>query len=319
MPDSGIILVTGATGFVGSALLDALDVHGASVRPVSRRSIAELNASSISAINASTDWSNVLEGCSKVVHLAARMHVMQDTAADPLAAFREVNVDGTLNLARQAAAAGVKRFVFMSSIKVNGEQTSIGHPFTPNDAPDPSDPYGISKCEGEEGLRRIAQQTGMEVVIIRPVLVYGPGVKGNFLSMMRWLQKGIPLPLGAIENARSLVTLDNLVDLIVTCLHHPAAGNQTFLVSDGEDLSTPELLKRTAAAMGIRPRLIPVPVSVIQAAAALLGKRDVAQRLCGSLQVDISKTRDLLGWSPPVTVAEALESTADDFLRKQHG
>jgi nucleoside-diphosphate-sugar epimerase len=319
MPDGDIVLVTGATGFVGSALLAALDMHGKTVRLVSRRAVGARDASFVSVIDASTNWSKVLESCDAVVHLAARTPGMQGTVENPIHAFREVNVEGTLNLARQAATAGVKRFVFMSSIKVNGEQTQIGHPFTPGDTPDPSDPYGISKCEGEEGLRQIADQTGMEVVIIRPVLVYGPGVKGNFLSMMRWLLKGVPLPLGAIHNARSLVALENLVDLIVTCIDHPAAANQTFLVSDGEDLSTPELLKRTAAAMGIRPRLIPVPESIIQTGAALLGKRDVSRRLCGSLQVDISKTRDLLGWNPPVTVDWALRKTADDFLRKQHG
>lgn len=320
MPDGAIILETGASGFVGSALSATLDMRGKTARLITRRAGGERDAPLVSAINASTNWSSILEGCSAVVHLAARMPGMhQGKEENTLLAFREVNVEGTLNLARQAAKAGVKRFVFLSSIKVNGEQTSIGQPFASSDTPNPSDPYGVSKWEGEEGLRRIAEETGLQVVIIRPVLVYGPGVKGNFLSMMRWLQKGIPLPLGAIHNARSLVALDNLVDLIVTCIDHPAAANQTFLVSDGEDLSTPELLQRTAAAMGVRPRLVPVPVSILQAGAALLGKRDVSRRLCGSLQVDICKTRDLLGWNPPVTVDQALRKTADDFLRKQHG
>jgi len=231
---------------------------------------------------------------------------MQDGFADPLAAYRETNVAGTLNLARQAAAMGIKRFVFLSSIKVNGEQTQIGRPFTPNDIPNPTDPYGISKAEAEEGLRQIADQTGMEVVIIRPVLVYGPGVKGNFLSMMRWLNKGIPLPLGAINNARSLVSLDNLVDLIVTCLNHPAAANQTFLVSDGEDVSTTTLLRKTAAAMGKSARLVPVPAHLLELGSAVLGKQEMAQRLCGSLQVEIEKTRRLLGWQPPLTLDEGL-------------
>ncbi len=207
-----------------------------------------------------------------------------------------------------------QRFVFISTIKVNGEGTPLGQPYTADDVPAPVDPYGVSKHEAELGLMRLAEETGMEVVIIRPVLVYGPGVKANFLSMMRWLHKGIPLPLGAIHNQRSLVALDNLVDLIVTCLHHPAAANQTFLVSDGEDLSTTALLRRTAAALGRPARLIPVPVRVLRTAAHLLGKADFAQRLYGSLQVDISKTRELLGWSPPVSVDDALHKTARHFL-----
>lgn len=318
-----MIIITGATGFVGSSLVTRLALEKFVVRAVVRsenyRAPDGVGMARVDGLGPDTDWLAALNGASVVVHAAARVHVMTEKVKDPLSEFRYANVAGTLNLARQAARAGVRRFVFLSSIKVNGEQTSSGQRFTPSDTPKPSDPYGISKCEAEEGLRRLAEQTGMDVVIIRPVLVYGPGVKGNFLSMMRWLHKGIPLPLGAIHNARSLVALDNLVDLIVTCLGHPAAANQTFLVSDGEDISTTELLKRTASAMGIKARLIPVPPSIIQAGAALLGKRDVAQRLCGLLQVDISKTRELLGWTPPVSVDEALRKTAEDFLRKQRG
>jgi UDP-glucose 4-epimerase len=235
---------------------------------------------------------------------------MQEATADPLEEFRRVNVQGTLNLARQAAAAGVRRFVFVSSIKVNGEATQLGRPFTADDAPAPLDSYGVSKMEAEQGLREIALQTGMEVVIIRPSLVYGPSVKANFAAMMRWLKRGVPLPLGAIHNQRSLVSLDNLVGLIVTCLTHPAAANQTFLVSDGEDASTTELLRRMGQAMGHPARLIPVPTSWLKLAAAMVGKRDVAQRLCGSLQVDISKTRELLGWAPPVSLDEGLRRAA---------
>lgn len=311
------ILVTGAAGLVGFALLDTLRSKQFLTRGIVRR--ASTNDSDIvvvKEINGSTDWRLALQGIDAIIHLAARVHVMIDSAADPLAAFRSINVAGTLALAQQAADTGVKRFVFLSSIKVNGEQTPIGHPFTPNDAPNPVDPYGISKCEAEEGLRRISEQTGMEVVIIRPVLVYGPGVKGNFLSMMSWVQKGIPLPLGAIHNARSLVALDNLVDLIVTCLYHPAAANQTFLVSDGEDVSTTDLLKRTAAALGVKARLLPVPARVLMAGARLLGKRTAAQRLLGSLQVDINKARELLGWQPPVSVDESLRKTAQAFLSR---
>jgi UDP-glucose 4-epimerase len=251
-----------------------------------------------------------IETVDAVVHLAARVHVMQETTADPLAEFRRVNVQGTMNLARQAASAGVRRFVFVSSIKVNGEATQLGRPFMADDAPAPLDAYGVSKMEAEQGLREIASQTGMEVVIIRPPLVYGPGVKANFAAMMRWLKRGVPLPLGAIYNQRSLVALDNLVDLIVTCLTHPAAANQTFMVSDGEDVSTTELLRRMGQAMGHPARLLPVPASWLKVAAGLVGKGDVAQRLCGSLQVDISKTRELLGWVPPVSLDEGLRRAA---------
>jgi UDP-glucose 4-epimerase len=235
---------------------------------------------------------------------------MQETTADPLTEFRRVNVQGTLNLARQAAAAGVRRFVFVRSIKVNGESTQPGAPFKADDAPAPLDAYGVSKMEAEQGLRELAGQTGIEVIIIRPPLVYGPGVKANFAAMMHWLKRGVPLPLGAIHNQRSLVALDNLVALLMTCLTHPAAANQTFMVSDGEDVSTTELLLRMGQAMGKPARLLPVPASWLKLAAALIGKPDVAQRLCGSLQVDISKTRELLGWVPPVSLDEGLRRAA---------
>lgn len=253
-----------------------------------------------------TQWNSALRDVNTVIHLAARVHVMCDNAADPLAEFRRVNVAGTLNLARQAVAAGTKRFIFISTIKVNGEETTLGRPFTSSDLPDPQDAYGISKHEAEECLRQLAEETGLEVVIIRPPLVYGPGVKGNFHSMMRWINKGVPLPLGAIHNQRSLIALDTLVDFIITCIDHPAAANQTFLVADGEDLSTTDLLRRVGQAMGKPARLIPVPMSVLKIGARLLGKQSMAQRLCGNLQVDISKAREVLGWSPPVSVDEGL-------------
>jgi nucleoside-diphosphate-sugar epimerase len=236
---------------------------------------------------------------------------MQDNATNGLKAYREVNVSGTLNLARQAAHAGVDRFVFVSSIKVNGEATQPGHPYTADDVPLPLDPYGVSKLEAEQGLRDIEEQTGMEVVIVRPPLVYGPGVKANFATMMCWLARGFPLPLGAIRNARSMVALDNLVDLLVTCLNHPAAAGQTFLVSDGEDVSTTELLRRTANAMGKKALLLPVPALVFKWGAVILGKYDVAQRLTGSLQVDITKTRRLLGWNPPLTLDQGLKKAVE--------
>ena len=258
-------------------------------------------------IDEATDWTATLQGKEVVLHAAARAHIMNDTAADPLTEFRKVNVVGTLNLARQAAEAGVKRFIFISSIKVNGEQTALGMPFTGEDAPAPEDPYGVSKLEAEQGLQQLARETGMELVIIRPPLVYGPGVKGNFASMIKLVEKGLPLPLGAIHNQRSLVGLDNLVDLIITCIDHPSAANQVFLAGDGEDLSTSDLLRGVSKAMGKPSRLIPVPAGVLQFGATLLGKNAVARRLLGSLQVDISNTREVLGWTPPLSVDEGLQ------------
>jgi UDP-glucose 4-epimerase len=259
-----------------------------------------------------TEWQGVLAGTEVLVHAAARVHVMADTATDPLAEFRRVNVLDTLHLAREATAAGVKRFVFVSSVKVNGEATFSGQPFTADDIPEPLDSYGISKMEAEQGLRQIAAETGMEVIVIRPPLVYGPGVKANFAALMRAVQRGWPLPLGAIHNQRSLVALDNLVDFIITCIDHPQAANQTFLVSDGQDLSTAELVRGMAQAAGVPARLLPVPVWALQAGAALLGKGDAVQRLCGNLQVDISKARRLLGWVPPVSVEEGLRRAMGD-------
>lgn len=315
-----MILVTGANGFVGRPLCAALAHSGQAVVAATRHALPDrapnITNCQISTLTVDTDWQHGLQGCDAVVHLAARVHVMTDTATDPLAEFRRVNVDGTLNLARQAAAADVRRFVFISSIKVNGESTRLGQFFTANDVPGPQDPYSISKHEAEQGLRKLAAETGMEVVIIRPPLVYGPGVRANFRSMMRWLKWGVPLPLGAIHNKRSLVALDNLVDLIITCLDHPAAANQTFLAADGEDLSTTELLRRMGVTLGSPARLIPVPTSLLEAGAALLGRRDMAQRLCGSLQVDISKARELLGWNPPISVDEALRRTAQGLNEK---
>jgi nucleoside-diphosphate-sugar epimerase len=310
------VLITGANGFVGSALCIQASAHNFLVKGAVRSAQslpADTEAVLIDTIDGSTDWSDALRSINVVVHLAARVHVMNDRSADPLNEFRKVNVDGTLNLAKQAVQAGVQRFVFISSIKVNGESTPLGQPFRADDEPMPMDAYGISKREAEDALRQLARDTGMEVVIIRPPLVYGAGVKANFLSMMRWLDKGIPLPLGAIHNQRSLVALDNLVDLIITCITHPAAANQTFLVSDGEDLSTSGLLRRMASALGKSARLLPIPAWLLQFGATLLGKHAVAQRLCGSLQLDISKTRQLLNWTPSISVIEALRKTAQSY------
>lgn len=262
-------------------------------------------------IDETTDWSHALNGCNSVMHLAARVHVMDDPSTDPLASFRQTNTGGTLNLASQAATAGVRRFVFVSSIKVNGESTETGHPFTAADTPVPQDPYGISKMEAEQGLREIAKQTGMEVVIVRPPLVYGPGVKANFASLMRAVQRGVPLPLASVtHNRRSFVALDNLIDLLITCIDHPAAANQTFLVSDGEDLSTTDLLRRLGHAMDKPARLFPFPPSLLQLGANLLGKGDMAQRLLGNLQVDISHTCNTLNWTPPISVDDGLRRAA---------
>jgi UDP-glucose 4-epimerase len=309
------VLVTGASGFIGRAVCAGLERKRYAVTGAIReRGVVGVSPSvdyvRIAHLDQSADWSSALKGVDSVAHCAARVHVMADTAADPLAEFRRVNVQGTLTLARQAAAAGVRRFVFISSIKVNGEKTQLSQPFRADDAPAPLDPYGVSKMEAERGLHDIARQSGMEIVIIRPPLVYGPGVKANFAAMMRWLKRGVPLPLGAINNQRSLVALGNLVDLIMVCLTHPAAANQTFLVSDGQDVSTTELLRRMGYAMGCPARLVSVPEGWLKLAATVVGKPDLAQRLCGSLQVDIEKTRRLLGWVPPLSLDEGLRRAA---------
>ena len=306
------LLITGATGFVGKAVCEQAVHDGLFVRGALRIRVevpSSIEPFVVSEINVATDWGSALRDVNVIVHLAARVHVMHDTATDSLRAFRSVNVDGTLNLARQAAAVGVKRMVFISSVKVNGESTWPGRAFTEVDAPNPQDAYGQSKLEAEQGLRQLSANTGMEVVIIRPPLVYGPGVKANFAALMRVVQRGWPLPLGAVHNQRSLVALDNLVDFIVTCITHPQAANQTFLVSDGQDLSTTELVRGMAQAAGLPALLLPIPVWALQAGASLLGKGDVVKRLCGNLQVDISKARNLLGWVPPVSVDEGLKRT----------
>lgn len=300
------ILLTGANGFVGAALLSVLRNQGHDVTPCVRHEGALVGAVAVGDINASTDWSTALADCDVVIHLAARVHVMRDKATDPLAAYRATNVEGTQALARQAAVAGVKRFIFLSSVKVLGELTLPRRPFAATDVPAPQDAYGASKLEAEVALREIATQTGMELVIIRPPLVYGPGVKANFLALMQAVGRGVPMPLAALDNRRSLLALDNLVDLIAVCARHPAAAGQTLLVSDGEDLSTPELIRRLGRAMGRTARLFWVPVWLLWLAATLLGKRDVMLRLAGNMQIDIAATRERLDWTPPISIDEGL-------------
>jgi len=266
-------------------------------------------------LNPAADWQEALAGADVVIHAAARAHVLRESADSPIEVYREINVRGTLRLAEQAAASGVRRFLFISSIGVNGNRSDA--PFTERDNPAPLEPYAISKLEAEIELRELADKSGMELTVIRPPLVYGPGAPGNFDRLIRAVWRGIPLPLGAISNRRTLVGLDNLVDLIVTGVEHPAAANEVFLAGDGEDLSTTDLIRRMADALGVPARLIPVPSWTLESAAALLGKRAVAQRLCGNLQVDISKARQLLGWTPPVSVDEGLQRTAAHFLERQ--
>lgn len=308
------ILVTGASGFVGTALcveLERLSIAcTAAVRKASNP--AQL---AVGELSTTTDWSQALAGCDAVIHLAARVHVMNDTSDDPLAAFRAVNVAASVHLARQAAQHGVKRFVFVSSVKVNGEATGT-RSFTAFDAGAPQDPYGQSKLEAELALKEVALATGLELVIVRPPLVYGPGVRANFMRLMQLAKIGLPLPLGAIHNQRSMVALDNLVDLLILCCRHPAAPGQTFMVSDDHDVSIGELLRMLASGMGKRIWLIPVPAGLIQRCAALLGKKAVADRLLGSLQVDIAHTKATLGWKPVLDIQESINKTVAYFLKQ---
>lgn len=309
------ILVTGGDGFVGKTLLKELINRDFPVRFSSRqdkKSFLDAEYINIADINEQTNWLKALEKINVVIHLAARVHIMHDNAIDSLAEFRKVNVDGTLRFASQAASAGVKRFIFISSVKVNGEKTLNGIPFKESDIPNPQDAYGISKFEAEQGLLEIAQQTGMEVVIIRPPLIYGPGVKANFASLANIVKHSLPLPLGAIHNKRSFIYVGNLVDCIVKCVEHPAAANQLFLVSDGQDLSTTELLKACGKALNKKVWLIPLPQLLIERMAALLGKKNIAQRLCGNLQVDISRARQLMDWTPPISVTDGLKATFEN-------
>ncbi len=301
------VMVSGASGFVGRALCVHLRQRGHVVVPAVRRSASFPKEVVVGEINATTDWTTVLADCEAVVHLAARVHIMHDTASDPLALYRATNTDATLNLARQAAHAGVRRFVFISSIKVNGEGRD--EPYREIDVPAPEDAYAVSKWEAEQGLQRIAAETGLEVVILRPPLVYGLGVKANFRRLIDTVARGWPLPLGAIRNRRSLLYLGNFVDAIRVCVEHPAAAGQTFLLDDGAPVSTPDLIRAVAQAMGRRAHLLPVPVGMLEFAGALLGKRTAVARLTGSLCVDSSAIRSRLGWTPPFSMAAGLAAT----------
>ncbi|PDT10571.1 SDR family oxidoreductase [Rhizobium sp. M1] len=302
-------LVTGAAGFVGSPLVERLHAEKICDLVVTTRSAISAFPDDVRHfpidITDRTDWAAALAGVDVIIHLAARVHIMNDRAADPLAEFRRTNTAATLNLAEQAARAGVKRFVFVSTIKVNGEEND--RPFRHDDTPQPIDPYGISKLESEIGLREIAARTGMEIVIIRPPLVYGPGARGNFALLVGLVRKRIPLPFASLKNRRTLVAVQNLVDLIITCAAHPAAGGEIFLAGDGEDLSTPELIRGIAAGLGVKPMLVPFPSALLHMAAKAVGKEAVYQRLCGSLQVDISQARKVLGWTPVVTPRQGLK------------
>ena len=316
-PIGGIstVLVTGASGFIGRALTARLLVSGRFAVRASVRRPSSLLPDGIEQVvtgdlGPDTNWQAALSGADTVVHLAARAHVLRENTSDPLAEFRMVNVEATRNLARQACAGTVRRFVFVSSIGVNGNSTT-GAPFSERDAPLPQEAYAVSKREAEQAVRALPDGSGMETVVIRPPLVYGPGAPGNFRRLCRLVQRAPLLPFGAVHNRRSLIALDNLVDFIVTCMEHPSAANETFLVSDGEDLSTAELVRRLARAMGRPSRLIPIPPAVLMAGATLFGRREMAQRLVGSLQVDISKARRILGWVPPVSIDEGLRRAAE--------
>lgn len=308
------MLITGATGFVGQVLCAQALQHGLAVRGALRK-LVELPGSIelvvVGEINGATDWSIALRDVDVVIHLAARVHVMQEKAENPLEAFRNVNVAGTERLARSAAVNGVKRLVFVSSIKVNGEATVAGDRYTELDAPSPQDPYGVSKWEAEQALHRVAKETGLEVVIVRPPLVYGAGVKGNFAQMLKVLAKGIPLPLASVSNLRSLVYLGNFVDALLICATHPAAAGQTYLISDGEDVSTPDMLRQLGDAMGHPARLLSCPPVLLKLAGRLVDRSDQVERLLGSLKVDSSKIRRELGWQPSYTLQQGLQATAE--------
>ena len=304
------VLVTGANGFVGRVLCAQLAASGFKVRKAVRTpDSGSPDTVAVGDIGERSDWRAALTGVSHVVHLAARTHVLRETAADPIAEYRKINVQGTERLARSVAELGIRRLLFLSSVKVNGERTEK-RPYAENDVPRPEDAYGASKWEAEQALARVAAETGLEVVVLRPPLIYGPGVKGNFLRLMNFVARGLPLPLGAIANRRSLIYAGNLADAIVKALAAREAAGKTYLLNDGEDVSTPALVRLLARSLGVKSRLIPVPLAVLGLAATLAGKREELARLAGSLQVDSARIRRELGWQPPFTLAQGLEQTA---------
>ncbi len=310
------VAVTGATGFVGKRLCKNLQNENHDVTRIVRNiepGYVSTKCNVIEEINGHTNWTEIVAGHGCVIHLAARVFVMTESSVDLRSEYRRTNVDGTLNLAKQAAAAGVKRFIYISSIKVNGELT-YGDPFCPEDEPLPVDLYGQSKLEAEKGLKKIADETGLEVVIIRPPLVYGPGVKANFRKLLEWVYKGVPLPFGGVKNKRSFIYLDNLTDFIIKCISHPAAAGELFIVSDGLDLSTPDLIRKIGSFMNRSARLLPLAVSLLKLSGRALGRTSELNRICGSLQVDISKAERLIGWHPPVSMDMGLENTVSWFL-----
>jgi len=311
------VLVTGASGFVGKRLCEYLEDKGFDVaRAVRHAERTAKGTCSVGSVGPDTNWNEALTGVDVIVHLAARVHVMEDDAADPLAEYRRVNVDGTKKLAMVAVKAGVRRFIYVSTIKVNGEAT-FGKAYSASDTPHPVDDYARSKLEAEDCLWRIAAETGLEVVIVRPPLVYGPGVRANFLRLFKWVGRGIPFPFLRVANSRSLVALDNLVDLLTVCVTHPQAAGKVLLVSDDEDVSTTELIRRISIHMGKQARMIAVPVSILRGVARLFGKQAVIERLTGSLQVDISDTKEALNWNPPVTLDEVLRETVTWYQAQQ--
>jgi len=310
------VLVTGANGFVGRAVCRQLLSEVWTVAGAVRRQVAleaGTEARHIGEIGPYTQWDEALTGIEAVVHLAARVHVMQDKASNPLAAFRQVNTAGTLRLAEAAAQVGVKHFVFMSSIKVNGEATVPGKPFRPDDPVSPNDPYGRSKQEAEQGLYELSARTGMAVTILRPPLVYGPGVGGNLLSLLKILSRGVPLPLGLVDNRRSLLSVENLADAVACCLWAEPQGCGTYLLRDGEDVSTPGLIRKLSVGLGRRPLLLPVPPVLLRLGGVVLGKGPAVTRLLGSLQVEDSSFRTRFGWAPPVSLDDGLHLTAEWF------
>ncbi|WP_318443395.1 UDP-glucose 4-epimerase family protein [Photobacterium leiognathi] len=313
-------LITGCSGFLGNHLFLKMQCLSFPVMSLGRTKPKNVSSSDhiYSNLSANSEFIDALKDTSTIIHCAARVHVMNNTLSDSLEVYREVNVAGTLNLAKQAINAGVRRFIFISSIKVNGESTPVNKPFRFDDERSPEDPYGQSKSEAEEQLLQLAKETGLEVVIIRPTLVYGPGVKANFSALMNLVSKGVPLPFGCItDNKRSLVSVDNLVDLIITCIDHPKAINEVFLVSDGYDVSTSEMVRKMAVVLNKPQIQIPIPKYCYRLAGKVFGKEDVVHRLLDSLQVDISHTKKTLDWTPPQSIDDGFRNAANAFMENK--